>query len=173
MRSFIVCGPQSSGNRLVAAILTRAGLSGSGSTDQPTDYNINYSKEWVIINHWNRIREWIAYFNANGHQVTMLIPIREAHACASSMVKTGHASSYESALKHINTVVAANLSLALIMGMRVELIPYSSLSTPGMVKQFLIRHGLRNDNLEEPLPLVGQIAPPQPENLDKKHYAEA
>lgn len=171
MKSFIVCGPESSGNRLVAAILARAGLSGSGSTDQPTSFDIDYSRPWVIINHWNRVREWVAYFHAKGHEVIMLIPIREAHACASSMVERGHNKSYDAAVNHIPRVVGGNIHLAMSLGLRVELIPYPSLAVPGMVKEFLRRHGLPT-NIDEPLPLVGQVAPSQPQNLDGKYYED-
>ncbi len=170
MRSFVVCGPESSGNRLVAAILVRAGLRGSGSTEQPSFTEVDYDYPWVVINHWNHVREWISYFAAHKHKVTLLIPIREAHACASSMVQRGHIKSYKQAIEHIPRVIAGNLSLAMTLGLPVELIPYSSLGSDGMVERFLERHGLSAKNINEPLPLVGQIAPSQPENLDRKHY---
>ncbi len=171
MNSFIVCGPESSGNRLLGAILVRAGLWGSGSTDQPTDWKIPVERPVMIISH-HQVREWVDLLRPMGHKVTLLIPVREAHACASSMVAWGHLKSFDRAFDEIVQVIGVNTMLGLELGLRVELVPYESLCN-AMLEHFLSRHGLRHDNLEEPLQLRGQEAPSQLVNQNAKHYVRA
>lgn len=169
MRSFIVAGPESSGNRLMAAILVRAGLSGEGSTNQPKDPSeIDYTQEQVIIKHYD-LGKWIVPFLHHGHSVTVIVMAREPHAQANSAYKHGHYASASVACIAAPHIIKHNLIHALESGCRVEVIPYASLCDAMLIK-FLERHGLRTDNTDQPLQLVGQDAPSTIENMNHVHY---
>ncbi len=85
----IVAGPESAGNRLMAACLVQAGCHGSGSTDQPDPDALPVDRPCVLIRHdANDVRD--AMLDLNGRRVFIIIVTRDWHANARSMVSRGH-----------------------------------------------------------------------------------
>lgn len=169
MRSFIVAGPVSSGNRVMTGILVRAGLSGEGSTNQPVSFDdINYDLPSVMITH-HKVKKWIDAFKGHGHAVTVIIMIRESFAQAHSAMTRGHFSDIDTAFIDAQMTISRNILEATEAGCIVDFVSYESLC-PEMIPFFLNRHGLRFDNINERLNLVGQLAPDQPTNMNAAHY---
>lgn len=169
MKSFIVSGPVSSGNRVMTGILVRAGLAGEGSTNQPvTIEDVDYNLPSVMITHYE-LKKWIDAFKSHGHEVTVIIMIREIFAQVNSAIKRGHFSNIDNAFLDAQETILRNIREATEAGCDIEFVSYESLC-PKMIPFFLNRHGLRFDNIKEPLNLVGQYAPDQPTNMNEAHY---
>ena len=170
-RAFIICGPPSSGNRLVGAILVRAGCWGEGSTNQPASINDIPASAKDIV--WIHPRCWdtlIPDLNAAGFEkIIFIVVIREPEANCRSMVKMGFYKEIEQAyierVAHLSNI----LNIAVINNCQIEIITYEGLSTP-MLKLWLPRLGLPIDNLDQPLNMIGQLAPDYISNENAKHY---
>ncbi len=143
MKSFVICGPESAGNRLLAQILIDCGLRGSADYFQPKEHrDIDFSVPWVVINHFDKLSYFVNGFKEHGHEVTMLIPIREYRACTESMVyHHKHRPTIENAGRSILQIVGTNVGYALAFGINCEIVPYESLNER-MLEHFLRRHGL-------------------------------
>lgn len=101
-RAFLISGPESSGNRILASLLVRSGVEGAGSTNQvytrnklPTD-----SPLALTIIHAN-IREPILTLRERGYEVTVLVLFRDPVACEQSMVTRGHRDSLGAAHRRV------------------------------------------------------------------------
>lgn len=97
-RCYVVVGPESSGNRLLASILVRAGCIGSASTEQPWGDDLpSHENLAVVIRSYPHGEGW-PYLNAiyncleaRDYEVFTLITVRSPVACLSSQVAQGHA----------------------------------------------------------------------------------
>lgn len=91
-RAFIVCGAESSGNRLVTAYLVRAGCHGSGSHLQPTDADLETTsvERIVIIRHGLEVGKTIPILRERGYDITAIVVIREESALLKSQVDHHH-----------------------------------------------------------------------------------
>lgn len=170
-RAFIVCGPPSSGNRLVGAILVRAGCWGEGSTNQPNtiDQIPSDAKDIVWI-HPPNIKTIPSDLRTIGFdEITFIVVIREPEANARSMVNGGFHKSLEDAYQRRIFDVFNFINIGLVNNCKVEIITYEGLSTP-MLKLWLPRLGLPIHNLDQPLQLVGQLASDVISNENGKHY---
>lgn len=79
-RAFIVCGPEYSGNRLVAGLLVSAGCWGRGSDDQPTreEDNVKHAEKVVVIAHLkNDICAWHQHFVEHDYEVHFVLTARD------------------------------------------------------------------------------------------------
>lgn len=170
-KAFIVCGPESSGNRLVAAILVRAGCWGEGSTNQPKTIDEIPQDSTNIV--------WIKHHQLEGavkdlrdigfDDITLIIVVREPEANCRSMVKNGHLTSIDQAYGERLRTIQAALNTGFTFDCKIEIITYEGLST-AMLKLWLPRLGLPIDNLDTPLQLIGQHAPSIISNENAKHY---
>ena len=174
-RAFIVCGPESSGNRLLTAILCRAGAWGTGSTDQPQIQDIPDTEPTVaLIRHHDVLATYRA-LTKRGFSVTALLTVREWTANASSLVQRGHDVSRPAAESRICKTLLSNLCDCVTYHIPTIVTTYESLGDQAALSHLLRRLQLRQDNLHAPLNLRGQEYPeqtffPQPLDANSKHY---
>lgn len=83
MRAFIVCGPQSAGNRFVAGVLLAAGCTGD-NTPNPNCDGIG-KDDFVLIRHDN-IPYWAEFLRSKGYdQIFGILCVRDAYANTKSI----------------------------------------------------------------------------------------
>ena len=167
--AYIVTGPVSSGNRLLASILVRSGCAGEGSTNQPmrADQLPAPTRPLVIIKHGG-LTGWIRALRAKGYdRIVVILIIREPIANADSMVRRGHHQEFEDAYAHRIVAIAANITEALAQRVELEIITYEGLSEP-FLRRWLPRIGL--PYVPGPLSLPGQAAPATIRNQNARHY---
>lgn len=170
-RAFIICGPPSSGNRLIGAILVRAGCWGEGSTNQPkTISDIPTDVDDIV---WIHPRCWDTLISdlrtAGFEKIIFILVIREPEANCRSMVKSGFYQELDQAYTERTNHLCNMLNIAVTNGCQIEIVTYEGLSTP-MLKLWLPRFGLPIHNLDEPLQMIGQLAPDYISNENAKHY---
>lgn len=170
-KAFVVCGPESSGNRVVAAILARAGCWGEGSTNQPkTIQDIPVDANHIVWIKHHCLEDTVEKLKFAGFdEITLIIVIREPEANCRSMVKNGHLDDINKAYKSRIQTVQAALNIGVIFDCNIEIITYEGLSN-SMLSLWLPRLGLPIDKLDEPLNLIGQNAPNIISNENHKHY---
>jgi hypothetical protein len=176
-RAFIVCGPESSGNRMLGAVLCRAGCWGSGSTRQPSVVASIPDVPLVMVIWHRHLRLRCAELRARGFVVQALLPVREWCANVGSLISRKHDANEAGAAKRILRVMASNLLDALLYDIPLIVTTYEGMTRPALV-EMLRRLDLRHDNLDEPLKLPGQDTPGQtyqPNGIEEnlKHYRTA
>lgn len=174
-RAFIVCGAESSGNRLLGAILTRAGCWGEGSTNQPEPCDVPDDQSAVMVIRHHDLRQTWQTLTSKGFRVTALLPVREWNANLGSLVTRGHDLNQEAAELRIKRTLFGNLSDSLIYNIPLIVTTYESLQDAASVTALLGTLGLPADNLDRPLELRGQERPdqtffPEPLRANAKHY---
>lgn len=105
-RAFLVCGPESAGNRTLAALLVSAGCIGDASTAQPYDGTRWPAGESPVVlirsvphgEQWPDLGVVCTELEGRGYEVTALVPARDAFCMAVSQVERGHQRSREEAL---------------------------------------------------------------------------
>ena len=107
-RCFLIVGPESSGNRLLGAILTRAGCAGRASTDQRWDRTLPVKATPAMIirsfphgEDWPDLSEIYCTLEERGYQVTTLVTVRHPAATIGSQVQSGLAGSDQEACDQI------------------------------------------------------------------------
>lgn len=170
-RAFIVCGAPCSGNRLVGAILVRAGCWGEGSTNQPKSISeIPTTAQdivWIHPPHLETIPDDLRHIGFE--EITFILVIREPEANVRSMVNGGFHKTLEQAYQRRIDNIQNSIKVALNFNCKIEIITYEGLSIR-MLELWLPRLGLPINNLEAPLNLVGQFAPDVISNENAKHY---
>lgn len=172
-KCYVVCGPESSGNRLIASILVRAGCWGEGSTNQPRLEDIPDVEKAVVIIHHNLLSSFVK-LQERGFDVVALMLVREWTANVSSLIKRGFDQDVEMAERRILTTLASNLFDAICYNIPMIVTTYESINNDSL-PNLLNKLGLRRDNLNEPLCLLGQEYPnqtyfPSPLEVNKAHY---
>jgi len=175
-RAFIVCGAESSGNRLLAAILVRAGCWGQSSTDQPAVADVPDTEPLVVIIRHRDLKETHDSLQQKGFRVTGVMPVREWNANIKSMVSRGHVSVAADAELCIKRVLYRNLSDSLVYDIPLIVTTYESLQDQAAVAALLRLLDLPANKLDQPLSLRGQEYPdqtfqPKPIKANAKHYA--
>lgn len=130
-RAFLIAGPESSGNRILASLLVRAGVHGAGSTNQLYDRERlpdgSVSPVLTIIHH--EIRGPITAMRERGYEVTVIVMTRDPFAQEQSMVQRGHVPSIEAAHKLALETYAENFSTILELGVPYRVVSYDYLVT--------------------------------------------
>lgn len=170
-RAFIICGPPCSGNRLVGAILVRAGCWGEGSTNQPKSISeIPSEVQNIVWIHPPGLKTIPSDLRSIGFdEITFIVVVREPEANARSMVKGGFYKSLEDAYNRRIFDIYSFIGVGLANYCKIEIITYEGLSIP-MLKTWLSKLELPINNLDEPLQLTGQFAPDVISNENAKHY---
>lgn len=173
-RAFLVCGPESSGNRLLTSILCRAGCWGSDSTDQPTPAEVPDDQELVALIQHHDLLQAYRTLKAKGFAVTALLLVREWNAHVASLVTRGHDASVTAAEMRIKRTLLDNLSSAMIYNIPLIVTTYESLNDRS-IRCLLERLSLSTATLDQPLKLLGQETPsqsyfPTPLAENNKHY---
>ena len=170
--AYIICGPQSSGNRLLASILRRSGCTEEGSTLQPrNNYAIPQAGEhsYALIRH-NGIGHAIKVLRERGYLPHCIVLIREPFANCCSMVNSGHRSSFNTAYINRTQMIADNIREATVSDTALDVITYEGL-TEQFLQRWLPMIGL--PYVPGPLELPGQIVPRHIWNQNGKHYLPA
>lgn len=100
-RAFIVCGPESCGNRILTRILVAAGCYGDGKISQRLDYKepaadlIVWARSFPHAGRWPNLVKMIAKLEMQGYEVTALVPTRDWFATAISQVEAMHVPTLE------------------------------------------------------------------------------
>lgn len=133
-RAFLVTGPESSGNRMMAAILSAAGCRGSGSTDSPYNDQLPAGESPVVIirsfphgGRWPNLRELIAQLQSCGYEVTVLVTARGPVALERSQVAAGHQVDGDGARQAIAEAYGRIFPALFASGTRWMLVPYEAL----------------------------------------------
>lgn len=107
-RAFLVTGPESAGNRLLAAILIRAGCHGEAATFQPWDVALPLSETPAVVirsvPHGDQVPDLakdIETLKARGYGVTVLVTARDPWALAHSQGRRGNIDPFPEALDRI------------------------------------------------------------------------
>lgn len=152
--AYIISGPESSGNRLLAGILVRSGCAGEGSHNQPHCLNdiSEPDKHFVLIKHTGEeIRKWTPILKERGYRyVTVIVIIREPIANVASMVSREHCKFHPSIYKNRTQKIIETLEVAKEVADQIEIITYE-----GITEQFL----------KQWLPMIGLPYVPGPINL--------
>lgn len=98
MNAYVVVGPESSGNRLLAAILIRAGCYGLASTIQPGDDGLplHGQSPAVIVrsyphgNKWPELRNIVPELRRRGYTTRVLIVVRDSYCVEQSQLSNHH-----------------------------------------------------------------------------------
>lgn len=167
MAFFLICGPQSAGNRFLAALLHRAGVLGEPSRKQSKTCPNHDGHFWIQheVSHETmyKIEDW---------NPVLLITARETHALIKSAVKQRHFDNEDEALRHSMLCYANAIQMAVFHDVPFEIISYEQWQDPGAIYHFLRRHGLRTDNLDEPLHLPDQRTGQRFVSQNWKHYEQ-
>ena len=169
--AYIVAGPESSGNRLVAAILVRSGCRGEGSTNQPKsvdELQPDDGTPYVIIAHHNLMR-WIDALRSMDYRVHVVVVIREPVATIGSQVARGHIADPQRAYMVRSQTIARTFEDTTKSGVATHVVTYEGLCESAL-KQWLPLIGL--EYASGPLDLRGQDSPDWITNENEKHYQE-
>jgi len=167
--AYIVAGPESSGNRLLAAILVRSGCAGEGSTRQPQNISDipRPDRDYVLISH-HLIPMWVRALKEIGYErVHVIIIVREPIANTQSAVNRGHQKTIQEAKTDRLLTIASNIADSLAHGIEPEVITYEGICEEWL-KMWLPTIGLQYQ--DGPLSLPGQHAPPTFNNMNHRHY---
>lgn len=103
-RCYLVVGPESAGNRLLGAILTRAGCQGEAATNARWNKSLpTVETPAMVIRSYPHGEEWpdlsaiLPELWYRGYEVTTLITVRHPAAIAASQVESGHARDFAGA----------------------------------------------------------------------------
>lgn len=168
-KAFVICGPESSGNRLVAAIFCRSGCGGEGSTNQPQSpaQLPPANRDYVIIKHTN-LTKWVNALKERGFEsVTAILVIREPIANVRSMIARGHRTNAKDAYESRTQTILQNVREIMSLGIPVEIITYEGL-TESFLAAWLPRLGL--PYVSGPLSLPGQRVSSDLRNQNSRHY---
>jgi hypothetical protein len=136
---YLVCGPESSGNRLMARILMAAGCYGDGDViqrldkeDPPPDANrvvLHRSFPYGAQGggrHWPNINKLNDRFSALGYGMFVVVMARDHHCMARSQVEKGkHVKTLAEA--QANIISAYGLILSYVMNFHYVVVPYESI----------------------------------------------
>jgi len=168
--AYLVCGPISSGNRLMAAILKRSGCKGTAGKNQapmdkiPPADNVPY----VHVAHQD-LSGWITALKNKGYsRVIAIVVVREPIANMRSAVAQQHrVPDFVRGLEARSWILAANITEIANSTANLEIITYEGLCEESL------RHWLPHIGLEYKtgdLILPDQDAPVNLENQNAKHY---
>jgi len=127
-RAFIISGPESAGNRVVASLLVRAGVDGAGSTNQiyTRDHLPSTSRLALTIIH-HELTAPITTLRERGYDVTVIVVFRDAVAQEASLVQRGHDDSTAAAHARIAVTYANNFKDILALNCKYRLVSYDYL----------------------------------------------
>ena len=107
-RCFLVVGPECAGNRILAAILARAGCAGGGTTTAPLNTGLPTDEDPVVMirsyphgGDWPNLRQLGKDLAERDYAITILLTVRDPHAITQSQIERGERS-YERARHLIN-----------------------------------------------------------------------
>lgn len=170
--AYLIAGPPSSGNRLVASIFARSGCLGVGSCDQPTrtgEIPEAADRPLVIIKH-RKINRWaLALYAAGYKRVVVVVVVREPIANARSLVDHGHVVGFSDAQSLRISMIARNIVAGMNYADRLEVITYEGL-TEEFLSAWLPEIGL--PYAPGPLDLPDQDTPASITNQNARHYSE-
>lgn len=105
-RAYLVVGPESAGNRIVAALLARAGCTGEGSTFGRYQSELPDGESPVVLIRslphgevWPSLESLVVGLRERGYSTTVVVVSREPTALARSQVARGLAVDERSALQ--------------------------------------------------------------------------
>ena len=156
-RCFLVAGPPSSGNRLLAAILARAGCAGEGSTSARFNRTLPTTETPAVLIRHHPPAELFTALAQREYVVRVLACVRDATCTIGSQVQRHHAptvpaaeAGIEQSWRHLFQVLPPEV--------RLRLVPYESLvlHPEAAAKAVLDWCGLHPGNPPEPLVIDGQ-----------------
>lgn len=162
--AYLVVGPESSGNRMLATLLIQAGCAGGTAFDHPLMFNLPVDEDPVVVirsyphgNDWPDLAEIYDTLRGRGYMVRALVAVRDPHCVIESQVERRHHprelawSNYQQAYRRIfEQLLSVNVWYALV--------PYAAL-----------RRGEAQRNLLATLGLPAVEVEVRDENA--KHYA--
>ena len=167
MKLFVVCGPESSGNRMLAAAFVRAGCWGEGSTNQPRRASeIPKRGPAVIIVHF--VENLLVEAMELGWRPELLLVVRDPVAQSRSAVMRRHFGSVVEALQVREHTYHTNMKFAWRYGLPIHMLPYEGL-TDEFFHEWLPQLGLTGDVSGS---LIVQDGRERFINQNGKHYAD-
>lgn len=169
-RAFVVCGGESTGTRLVTAILLAAGCTGTSEHVQPYDTNpptgelIAWRRSLPHSGHWPDLRKLITDLQARGYAVTLCVTMRDWFVASASQVAVGHVQSEEAALANLRRAYVEATDAA-----AATLVPYLLVSYESLIAQPMKATRALLTMLGLPMPPPGSLPPIRDENI--KRYA--
>lgn len=129
---YLVVGPESSGNRLLAGVLIRAGCVGDATTAQRWDKTLPETETPAVVirsyphgDIWPDLREIAAILQERGYKVTVLITVRNPVAVISSQVKRRRAKTARDSESAIRK--AYKMIMEQVGGLEFHMIPYETI----------------------------------------------
>ncbi len=166
-RSCLVCGPESSGTRLMTQILIAAGCDGDGGHGQRWDTRdpgsdvIVWRRSFPHAQQWPSIPKMADRMRGLGYEVTVVVTTRDWYPMCRSQVKAGHVGNVEQALENLQ------MAYPLIFGgIAMAKVDFVVVSYEGLVQR-------KRAYLERLMPLLG-LPTPEVELYDanSKWYGE-
>lgn len=175
-RLFIVCGPESAGNRLVAAYLARAGVDIDASTaDQRPDRSStsDAGDAGLIVHHDPKLTRAVEEGIASGRFVSLVVTGREYGALMCSMIDRGHVRDAAAATGRIRAAYIAAGRVADRYDLPMVPVSYESLvlHQAETVENMLTALDLPLDGLDCPIEGQGRQFDPEPIDRNEARYA--
>lgn len=177
-RCYLVTGPESAGNRLLAASLVAAGCEGLGATFQPYHDRLpTTEKNAVVIRSMPHGHDWpdligiCAELEGRGYRVHVLVTARDHHCMIDSQVET-HGHPEETAVSNAARAYREIFDALAIVDADYTVVPYESLvlHPKAARERLLARLGLPL-RVPETLRVEGVHGPIEDGNA--KHYEAA
>lgn len=174
-RLFLVCGPESAGNRLVAAYLHRAGVEiDASTTPQLPEASGSAAQDVGLIVHYEpKLSRAVEAARKNRREVRMVVLTREIGALVASMVERGHVTCRSDAIQRARLAHMGAMEVAIRFDLPFVDVSYESLV---LHPKPTVRHMLRvldlpTDNLDSEIMVQRQAASPVPVDRNADRYA--
>lgn len=177
-RAYVVVGPESSGNRLLTALLVRAGCAGAGSTSQPFDLPTEEDPAVLLRsyphgNEWPDLAAICGELRNRGYVVRVLVLVRDPWCVVQSQrTRQQHPEQLAWAnIRHAYTTLFGQLAPLNIWW---TLVPYEALVLHPVeaVRRLLEMIDLPAENLEGPFEVDG-LSRLSIEDANAAHYDSA
>ena len=96
-RAYVVVGPESSGNRMLASLLIGAGCCGGTAFDHPLMFDVPTGEDPVVLirsfphgDGWPDLAEIYRTLRSRGYMVRVLVTVRDPHCVIESQVERRH-----------------------------------------------------------------------------------
>lgn len=177
-RCFLVVGPESAGNRLLAGVLIRAGCHGRASTHQEWDQALPEDETPAVVirsfphgGRWPELPGILQTLSDRGYQTTVLVTVRHPVALTESQVARGHARRVEESMDLVRK--AYRRIFADLSGhprLRSFLVPYEAVCEGGGAESLCIALGLSSSDVNHVM--VDGIAQPVASRNARRYWPE-
>lgn len=133
-RAYLVCGPESSGNRLTLSILQAAGCKPHTKQAEPRWQSLKPEGDTISLmrsmphgGKWDCIKGLLNHLESFGYQVVTLVPVRDITCIVSSQVSIRYTKDQEAGMEKVRRAYSHVLNALIQSKAEFYLVPYESL----------------------------------------------